>query len=100
MRKTLLVGIVVLTGMVAGEAVGGDSYEAQARATSSEECTRTSSSFVHEVCYDKGSQVLRLLLNSSYYNYCGVPESVYRALLSASSKGRYFNQSIKGRFRC
>lgn len=100
MKTTLLVGIIALMGFGAGEGVGGDSYDVQTRSGSSEVCTRTSSTFVHEVCYDKGSQVLRLLLNSSYYNYCGVPENVYRALLSASSKGRFFNQSIKGRYWC
>lgn len=32
------------------------------------------------------------------YRYRGVPEKVYQELLSAESKGRYFNQHIRNRF--
>jgi hypothetical protein len=32
------------------------------------------------------------------YRYLGVPEQVYRELLSAESKGNYFNQHIRNRF--
>jgi hypothetical protein len=35
---------------------------------------------------------------SGRYDYFGVPEHVYRGLLRAESKGRYFNQFIRGRF--
>ena len=32
------------------------------------------------------------------YNYYGVPESVYLALLQAPSKGEYFNDHIRDRY--
>ena len=32
------------------------------------------------------------------YRYIGVSERAYRELLSAESKGRYFNQHIRNRF--
>jgi hypothetical protein len=32
------------------------------------------------------------------YQYSGVPESVYRAFLSAYSKGSYFHDHIKDRY--
>lgn len=34
------------------------------------------------------------------YDYCGVPQSVWDGLVRASSKGRYFNQHIDGRYQC
>ncbi|MGO9258090.1 MAG: KTSC domain-containing protein [Bryobacteraceae bacterium] len=32
------------------------------------------------------------------YRYLGVPAQVYKELLRAESKGRYFNQHIRNRF--
>jgi hypothetical protein len=64
------------------------------------QCQSTSSSFVHRVCYDGSESSLVLLLKDTYYKYCGVPSSTAAGLLSASSKGRYFNSSIKGRYPC
>ena len=63
-------------------------------------CQETSSSFVHEVCYDEEIEQLRLKLKNSYYTYCAVPSSVALALLRARSKGRYYNINIKGRYPC
>jgi hypothetical protein len=64
------------------------------------QCQSTSSSFLHRVCYDGSAGSLVLLLKDTYYKYCGVPSSTAAGLLSASSKGRYFNSSIKGRYPC
>lgn len=33
------------------------------------------------------------------YDYFGVPADIYRDLLAAESKGRYFNQHIRNAFR-
>ena len=63
-------------------------------------CQETSSSFVHEVCYDEEIEQLRLKLKNRYYTYCAVPSSVASALLRAGSKGRYYNINIKGRYPC
>ena len=32
------------------------------------------------------------------YQYFDVPEDIYSAMLSSESKGRYFNQNIRGKF--
>jgi len=32
------------------------------------------------------------------YTFCRVPEGVYEAFISASSKGQYFNDHIKDRY--
>ena len=36
--------------------------------------------------------------NGAVYRYDGVPSEVYERLLTASSKGAYFNKSIRARF--
>jgi hypothetical protein len=36
--------------------------------------------------------------SGAIYRYLGVPEQVFQELLSAGSKGRYFNQQIRNRF--
>lgn len=35
---------------------------------------------------------------SGRYDYYNVPEHVYRALMSASSKGTYFNNHVRDRY--
>jgi hypothetical protein len=48
---------------------------------------------------DHDGAVLELEFRSgAIYRYLGVPEPVYQGLLSAESKGRYFNQHIRNRF--
>lgn len=32
------------------------------------------------------------------YQYYDVPEDIYNAMLNSDSKGRYFNQHIRGKF--
>jgi len=45
------------------------------------------------------SAVLELQFrNGAIYQYFLVPRRVYRDLLWASSKGRYFHQNIRGRY--
>lgn len=51
------------------------------------------------VGYDESLELLQLEFGSrAVYLYFGVPAAVYEALLSASSKGRYFNGTIRGRY--
>lgn len=50
--------------------------------------------------YDEAREQLQLeFCSRAVYLYFGVPPTVYEALLSAPSKGRYFNQTIRGWFR-
>ena len=49
--------------------------------------------------HDAQSAVLELQFrNGAIYRYLLVPQSVYRDLLVAGSKGGYFNQNIRGRY--
>ena len=51
------------------------------------------------VAYDEARELLQLeFCNRAIYQYLGVPAAVHEALLGAPSKGRYFNQAIRGCF--
>jgi len=51
------------------------------------------------IAYDEARELLRLeFCSRAVYHYFGVPATVHQALLGASSKGRYFNHAIRGRF--
>jgi len=57
------------------------------------------SSNLASVGYDPESNILEIeFKNGSIYHYFEVPESRYNALMNASSKGSYLNQSIKRKF--
>jgi KTSC domain len=61
--------------------------------------TPVRSSVLTSVAYGR-DQTLQLQFRSgAVYRYFAVPPTVFRALLSAESKGTYFNQSIRDRFR-
>lgn len=65
-----------------------------------QDCFPVNSSFIEKACYSSETQRLELILNGRSYNYCGVSKATFDSFLSASSKGSYYNQYIKGRFRC
>jgi len=51
------------------------------------------------VSYDDAREVLQLeFCSRAVYQYFHVPAAVHQSLLNASSKGRYFNQAIRGSF--
>jgi len=51
------------------------------------------------VAYDESQKLLQLeFCSQAVYLYFDVPSTVHQALLGAPSKGRYFNQTIRGRF--
>ena len=59
-----------------------------------------SSSNIKSIWYDIPSQTLEIEFHSSWiYQYFWVPEWVYQAFLSASSKGVYFSQNIKDTYK-
>jgi hypothetical protein len=52
------------------------------------------------VGYDAASQTLEIEFRTgALYRYLAVPAEVHRALMSAESKGRYFSQHIRDRYR-
>lgn len=50
--------------------------------------------------YEEGSQMLTVEFNhGGTYNYIDVPESVFKQMCSASSKGQFLALNIKGLYR-
>jgi KTSC domain len=59
------------------------------------------SSVITSAAYRVGARQLYLQFHKGdIYRYLECPRSVYKALLSAESKGRYFAQHIRNGFRC
>jgi hypothetical protein len=62
--------------------------------------TPVESSTLATVGYDEAGERLQLEFHSrAVYHYFAVPRAVHEALLSATSKGSYFNHVIRGRYR-
>ena len=57
------------------------------------------SSNLRSVGYDSTTQTLVIEFHSGVYEYYGVPESTYRGLMSASSKGQYHHRFIKHSYK-
>jgi hypothetical protein len=61
--------------------------------------TAVESTTLVTVSYDEGRELLQLeFCSRAVYQYFSVPAVVHQSLLDASSKGRYFNQVIRGHF--
>ena len=58
------------------------------------------SSLVRRVCYDRREQYMIISLDGVYYHYCEIDPRTVSAFLGASSMGRFYNSSIKGKFDC
>lgn len=59
---------------------------------------RVRSSAIRAVGYDGSTLAIQFHDSGTYHHY-GVPYSVYEGLMRASSKGRYYNWRIRGRYR-
>lgn len=58
--------------------------------------TRVESTTLRSAGYDPRQRILELEFTSgAVYRYLDVTAPVYRALMAAESKGRYFNQEIR-----
>lgn len=61
--------------------------------------TAVESTTLVTVSYDEARELLQLeFCSRAIYQYFHVPAAAHQALLDAPSKGRYFNQAIRGRF--
>ncbi len=59
------------------------------------------SSMIQRIVYDDEAQTLAVIFRGAgRYVYHGVPRLIFDGLKSAGSAGRYFNEFVKGRFRC
>jgi len=65
------------------------------------ERVQVESSNLASVGYDHDTAPLAIEFHSSgIYQYSRVPQDIYESLMNASSKGAYFNNYIKERYRC
>ena len=65
------------------------------------EMIRVRSSANHAVGYDQSTRRMRIAFEQGdSYDFCGVPLHVYDGLMSASSKGTYYNDHIRGWYQC
>ncbi len=65
------------------------------------EMIRVNSSAIAAVGYDPPSQRMKIKFNQGKtYDFCRVPKSVFDGLLSASSKGSYYDSHIRNRYQC
>lgn len=56
---------------------------------------------IDRALFDEATGELTLCFKGAgKYVYSGVPRASYDALKTAASAGAYFNQCIKGRFKC
>ena len=61
---------------------------------------RVSSSNLHSVGYEPTTHTLQVqFIGGRIYDYFDVPESVHQFLMSAISKGSYFDNNIKDKYR-
>lgn len=61
---------------------------------------RVISSNLKSVGYDNETATLEIeFLNSGVYRYFGVPAETHARLMISASKGKFFDQHIKPRFR-
>ena len=59
------------------------------------------STAIQRIAYEAKSAILSVWFveTEGRYDYYDVPESVYEAFLGASSKGGFFNDHVKDRYR-
>jgi len=94
-RRILLVALILFKS-VAVLATGRDSVEV----TSHIPRQHVESSALRSVGFSKRRHILEIeFINGAIYRYVDVPASVYRDLLSADSKARYYDLNIKRNYQ-
>ncbi|MDO7841909.1 KTSC domain-containing protein [Sphingomonas immobilis] len=79
----------------------GGTIDSAARCAAMRACRFPKSAMIERVCYDDAAQTMSIAFRSAIkYFYYDVPEPVFAAFCQAASAGTFFNEQIKGRFRC
>lgn len=92
--------ILLMVAVAAAVAFASVGFAEEPAAAESPALTQVESSLIKEVGYDAATQVLTVTFvdQEGTYEYQKVPESVYKELMAAESKGSYFAKNIKGKF--
>ena len=93
--------LFLLVLCVAAIVASANSSENKSRAiTSHIPRQRVQSSALASIGYSKRLHILEVeFVNGAVYRYGEVPPSVYRDLMSTTSKARYYDANIKGNYR-
>ena len=60
-----------------------------------------SSSLIARIAYDDARRTLKVRFRDDRaYLYFDVPPSIFQAMKSAPSAGRFYNEEVKARYRC
>ena len=60
-----------------------------------------SSSLIARIAYDDDRRTLKVgFRDERAYVYFDVPPSVFHSMKASPSAGRFYNEEVKGRFRC
>jgi KTSC domain len=96
-RLSILAGLVLIAGTIfAAPATATDSITI----VSHIKREPISSSALATAGYSKRRHILEIeFVNGAIYRYLDVPPSIYRDLMSAGSKARYYDSNIKGNYR-
>jgi hypothetical protein len=53
------------------------------------------------VGYDAGTRRMRIRFQQGHsYDFCNVPLTIHEGLMTAASKGSYYNRHIRDRYQC
>lgn len=53
------------------------------------------------VGYDPGTRRMSIRFQQGHsYDFCNVPPAIHQGLMSAGSKGSYYNRYIRDRYQC
>jgi hypothetical protein len=63
--------------------------------------TPVSSSAISAAGYEPSSRRMKITFVQGHtYDFCGVPQQIFDGLMRAASKGGYYNNYIKDRYKC
>jgi len=99
MAKIITIIFASVWFAIFGAFVSGCGDSTQSRHSGRIEMQSVSSSAIDAVGYSQATGELTIRFPSgNEYSYPNVPQSVYDGLMSASSKGRYFNEHIRYKY--
>ncbi|MDY7580121.1 KTSC domain-containing protein [Herbaspirillum sp. RTI4] len=62
---------------------------------------RVNSSAISAVGYDPNTRQMQIKFKQGHtYSFCHVPQSIFDGLLSAGSKGAYYDRHIRDKYHC
>jgi hypothetical protein len=65
------------------------------------EMIRVNSSAISAIGYAADIQQMQIKFKQGHtYTFCRVPQQIFDGLLSASSKGSYYDRHIRGKYQC